>query len=654
MLEFNIDTNNVVGRMSHMVYGQMVEHAYWSVHLGLCAQMLDNGGFERAEDVSFYDDHSNVAQAWKLVSNNTKNSYYGRLDSEKPRNGHYSQKIVVDEYRGGHVRLQQTGVCAKKEVTYNGSVFLKGNMKKIRACLLSLDKQVIAEQEFVLTKEWSNYKIALTPTESCEEAIFAFVFHESGIVWIDQVMLYPSDDYLGHGTRADIVEKYKALRPAFLRWPGGAYLIWNKWKNAIGPREERLYDHGRNLGRDDGITHYREWAPNDFGVDEFIQLCRDVDAEPMINVAMLYPLQDTLDLIEYCNGNAKTTVWGKKRAENGHPEPYDVKYWIVDNEPKRVPEQKGFTPDSYARDCGEWACKMREKDPRISVSAMGDYDLEKNVDCHAMPFCEDVIRNSGKDIDRFCLHAYPDQVYGGPLQGLPYKMGECLNMLGEMIKRHEGGHAIPMAITEWNMQCFASNAGNLAQAIDSAQLYMVMERLSAKGIVDQACMCQMCVNTDKYRGSWLRSAMVQIDHVTSWVSPMYHVVKLFSNAFEPNLLGVSGDVLPMMESMDIDGFSFPAIDILPSKSDDGKKILLKCVNNTARYDYPAVIRLENVFNIHSVRVKELSSERITDMNTRYNPDAVKPHASDIDVIDNSFSFNFKRNSIYVFEIEVDA
>jgi len=653
MLKYRIDVSDTAGYMNHMVYGQMVEHAYWSVHLGVCAQMLDNGGFERAEDVSFYDDHLNVAQAWKLVSTHTKNEYYGRLDSEKPLNGIYSQKIVIDNYAGGHVRLQQTNICAKQAVKYYGSAFLKGSMKCVKVCIYALDKQIIAQQEIILSDDWEKYEIELIPTEDCENAIFAFVFEEAGTAWLDQVMLYPSDSYMGHGTRADIVEKYKALKPAFLRWPGGAYLIWNKWKNAIGPVENRIYDYGRNLGKDDGITHYREWAPNNFGIDEFMQLCEDVGAEPMVNVAMLYPLQDTLDLIEYCNGSVDTS-WGKKRAEHGHPQPYRVKYWIVDNEPKRVPEEKGFTPDSYARECGIWARKMREKDPWISVAAMGDYDIEKNLDNHEMPFCNQVIEQSGNEINHFCLHAYPDQVYGGPMQGMPYKMGETLNMLGEMIRGKSSDHKIPIAVTEWNMQCFAAEGGNLAQAIDSAQFYMVMERLSAQNIADQACMCQMCVNTDKYRGFWLRSAMVQIDHVTSWTSPMFHVVKMFSNAFEPVLLNVEGDELPMTESVDIHGFSFPALDCLASRSEDGRKVLIKCVNNTVRKDFRAEIKLENVAQIKRILVKELSSEKITDINTRYCPDKVKPCEYEIAVSNYGFTFDFKRSAVYMFEIETEC
>ncbi|MBA7701143.1 hypothetical protein ES703_109875 [subsurface metagenome] len=36
--------------------------------------------------------------------------------------------------------------------------------------------------------------------------------------------------------------------------------------------------------------------------------------------------------MEYCNGDANTTYWGGERAANGHPAPYNVTYWEIDNE----------------------------------------------------------------------------------------------------------------------------------------------------------------------------------------------------------------------------------------------------------------------------------------------------------------------------------
>lgn len=43
-------------------------------------------------------------------------------------------------------------------------------------------------------------------------------------------------------------------------------------------------------------------------------------------------IQDVLDLIEYANGDARRTVWGRKRAEAGHPKPFNLKYIGIGNE----------------------------------------------------------------------------------------------------------------------------------------------------------------------------------------------------------------------------------------------------------------------------------------------------------------------------------
>ncbi len=43
-------------------------------------------------------------------------------------------------------------------------------------------------------------------------------------------------------------------------------------------------------------------------------------------------IQDALDLIEYANGTITSTIWGKKRAESGHPESFNLKYLAIGNE----------------------------------------------------------------------------------------------------------------------------------------------------------------------------------------------------------------------------------------------------------------------------------------------------------------------------------
>ena len=43
-------------------------------------------------------------------------------------------------------------------------------------------------------------------------------------------------------------------------------------------------------------------------------------------------VEDALHWLEYCMGDA-TTEYGKQRAANGHPAPYQLKTIEIDNEP---------------------------------------------------------------------------------------------------------------------------------------------------------------------------------------------------------------------------------------------------------------------------------------------------------------------------------
>ena len=72
--------------------------------------------------------------------------------------------------------------------------------------------------------------------------------------------------------------------------------------------------------------------PHHVGTDEHIALARHIGAEPLICVnAGDGTAQEAADWVEYCNGGLETK-WGKVRAERGHPEPFNVKYWEIGNE----------------------------------------------------------------------------------------------------------------------------------------------------------------------------------------------------------------------------------------------------------------------------------------------------------------------------------
>ncbi len=127
-----------------------------------------------------------------------------------------------------------------------------------------------------------------------------------------------------NGMRTDVVNALKELQIPNLRWPGGCFADTYHWKDGIGPKESRP-------------TIVNSWwgnvtEDNSFGSHEFMELCKQLGTEPYIsgNVGS-GSVQEFSDWVQYMNFDGKSPM-SDLRAQNGHPEPFKVKYWGVGNE----------------------------------------------------------------------------------------------------------------------------------------------------------------------------------------------------------------------------------------------------------------------------------------------------------------------------------
>lgn len=131
----------------------------------------------------------------------------------------------------------------------------------------------------------------------------------------------------------EFVELYKDAGFGSIRYPGGTISNLFNWKTTLGPKEQRKKQiHGfyNNQGQG-GI------APN-FGIGEIATFADEVDSE----IVYVYSLgrgnaQDAADLVEYLNAKVGTNPnggidWAQVRADNGHTEPYNVRYFEIGNE----------------------------------------------------------------------------------------------------------------------------------------------------------------------------------------------------------------------------------------------------------------------------------------------------------------------------------
>jgi alpha-N-arabinofuranosidase len=111
--------------------------------------------------------------------------------------------------------------------------------------------------------------------------------------------------------------------------------------------------------------------PNDVGMDEFMELTHIIGVEPYVTVnAGLGDANSAAEEVEYLNG-AASTEWGAKRAANGHPAPYGIRYWNIGNEPYGWWQIGKTSLDYFMMKHNEFAAAMRAVDPSIILIGSG-------------------------------------------------------------------------------------------------------------------------------------------------------------------------------------------------------------------------------------------------------------------------------------------
>ena len=158
-----------------------------------------------------------------------------------------------------------------------------------------------------------------------------FIEHLGGVIydgiWVGRDSKIPNVD----GHRKQFVDDMKRIGAPNLRWPGGCFADGYHWRDGIGPAAARprtynYWEHRMPKG-------VRATETNQFGIHEFMRLCRLVGAEPYLaaNVGSATPLEFH-DWVSYCNAPAGTLSLADERSRNGDAEPFKVKYWGVGNE----------------------------------------------------------------------------------------------------------------------------------------------------------------------------------------------------------------------------------------------------------------------------------------------------------------------------------
>ena len=464
-----------------------------------------------------------VAPQWNAFG---KGQY--RLVKGDAVNMDYAQEITAGADKAGVCQGPQNVIPGE---TYVGSVYAKGNGKLSVA--LVRNGRILKEQALGIPgTEWKKFDISLPAGELKGDADFA-ILAQDGTLLVDQATLSTATGQALGGFRPDILQAVKDLHPTCLRWPGGGYVAQYYWQWGIGPQENRYrWPHWM----------WMDYDQNCFGTDEFIQFCREVNTEPVIVVSVHFErpaeeydsiLADAVNWVRYCNAPA-TDEWGAKRAANGHPEPYNVKYWEIDNEMWEMGIER------YEKCVRDFSEAMRKVDPSIKIIACGGFRED-----------EDFLKRSANYFDYLSLHHYEQA--GGYATG-PKRLGEQYDRYAKMIADSPNPN-VKLFISEWNLNSIDWRTGLFAGGF--------LNTCEARDVVAMGAAALFIRRTDA--PDW-NNAFINFDYKGLFVAPNYLVTQLWYRHFSKYLLDYEGET--------------GDLSVVTTLSENGRDVIVKVVNPT--------------------------------------------------------------------------
>ncbi|MBW8684506.1 alpha-L-arabinofuranosidase C-terminal domain-containing protein [Chitinophaga rhizophila] len=337
--------------VSDLLFGVFFEDINYAADGGLYAELVQNRDFEYAlSDKEGRDKSWNSQHSWQLQGEQT----IFTIDSASPIHDNNRHYAVLDTKVPG-ARLSNTGfdgIAVSKGEKYRFSL-LSRKKGKLLVKLVSKQGETLAQTTLTLnSSNWKPSQAVLTASATSTDAHLELEPLNPGRLELDMISLFPAKTFKNrkNGLRPDLAQTIADLHPRFIRFPGGCVAHGDglgnmyRWKNTLGPLEARKPQ--RNL------WGYHQSAG--LGYFEYFQYCEDIGAEPLPVVPAAVPcqnsgvggggqqggipmedmdeyVQEVLDLVEYANGDI-TTTWGRKRAEAGHPAPFNLKYIGIGNE----------------------------------------------------------------------------------------------------------------------------------------------------------------------------------------------------------------------------------------------------------------------------------------------------------------------------------
>ncbi|KAH6794521.1 alpha-L-arabinofuranosidase 1 [Perilla frutescens var. hirtella] len=335
-------------KIPQRMFGISFEEIYNSGAGGLWAELVSNRGFEAGGP----NTPSNISP-WTIIGNETSIFVSTDRSSCFDRNKVALQMEVLCHIHGDNVC--PAGGVGVYNPGYWGMNIERGKIYRVTFYVRSL-QPIEMSVSFIGSKlqtlatsdikdegvtDWKKKEIVLEAKGSDSNSRLQLTTSKRSTIWLDQVSAMPLDTHKGHGFRQDLFDMLAALKPGFIRFPGGSFVEGDRlmnafrWRETIGTWEERP-------GHFNDVWQY--WTDDGLGYFEFLQIAEDLGALPVwvfnigisrndqVDTSLIFPfVQDTLDAIEFARGDATSTL-GSVRAAMGHPEPFHLQYVAAGNQ----------------------------------------------------------------------------------------------------------------------------------------------------------------------------------------------------------------------------------------------------------------------------------------------------------------------------------
>jgi alpha-N-arabinofuranosidase len=639
-----IEAGKVTGHVSPCLYGLMTEEINFSYEGGLYGELIRNRAFKA---------NPTNAVFWSAVGGATMT-----LDHDQPLNAALNVSLKLDLSSGaknapaGIANSGYWGIPLRPNTTYQASFYARGDtfMGPLTISVESADGKAVFASATIskISGQWQKYEATLTtgilkPSKENQLVIAAAgpgtaSIHQ-GNVWFQQVSLFPPTyRKRPNGNRPDLMQLLGDMKPKFLRFPGGNYLegdYFNErfnWKETIG-------DVSRRPGH---RSPWNYWSTDGLGLLEYLNWCEDLQMQPVLAVFAGYALkhdyvkpgpelepyvQEALEEIEYVTGEAHTK-WGAQRAQDGHPQPFQLTYVEVGNE--------------------DWFDRSGSYDGRFAQF----YDAIKAKYPQLQVIATTQVKSRVPDLlDEHC-----------------YRSQEEMEAHALDYDQYSRTNKTKIFVGEWATRV-GSPTPNMAGALGDAAWLTGLERNS--DLVVMSCYAPLLVNVsepadarrDPNSSMQWRTDLIGYDALNSYGSPAYYAQQMFSTRHGDEILATDSRNIPTREwqppARRRNGVEQPRPPVQKLRrlffdaTRDGKAgtIYLKVVNSLGA-PQPVKIEIRGAESISSAgRAIVLKANSPDDTNTLQEPTKIVPVEEEVTGLAAQFTREFPPYSVTVLELK---